>query len=53
MSIHPLWGQLIGVLTLASMLAFIGIWVWVWNRRHHDKYAALARLPMEDEENQP
>lgn len=53
MTVHPLWGHVIGVFTLASMLAFIGIWIWVWNRRHRDKYEALARLPMEDEENQP
>jgi cbb3-type cytochrome oxidase subunit 3 len=31
------------------MLSFIGIWIWVWNGRHKEKYDALARMPMEDE----
>ncbi|MDR2240835.1 MAG: cbb3-type cytochrome c oxidase subunit 3 [Zoogloeaceae bacterium] len=32
------------------MLCFIGVWVWVWDRRHLPKYDALARLPLEDRE---
>ncbi len=43
------WGHLTGVLIVMMMATFVGIWIWVWNRRHKDKYAALARLPMDDE----
>ncbi|MBS0364210.1 MAG: cbb3-type cytochrome c oxidase subunit 3 [Proteobacteria bacterium] len=48
-----LWGHLTGVLIVLMMLTFIGIWVWVWNDRHAQKFEALARLPMQDEEQQP
>lgn len=50
MSVHPIWAQVIGAFTLATMLSFVGIWIWVWNGRHKAKYDALARMPMEDEE---
>jgi cytochrome c oxidase cbb3-type subunit 4 len=47
---NPLWGHLIGVITVMSMLSFIGIWIWVWDRRHQPKYDALAHLPSQDQE---
>ena len=50
MIIDPLWANLIGAFTVLTMLSFIGIWIWVWNKRHKAKYDALARLPMDDEE---
>lgn len=50
MTIAPFWGHLAGAFTLATMLAFIGIWIWVWHSRHKSKYDALARLPMNDED---
>ena len=49
MTVHPVWGQVIGVFTLLTMLTFIGIWLWVWNRHHKSKYDALARIPMDDD----
>lgn len=51
MTIAPFWGHFAGVVTLATMLSFIGIWFWVWQSRHKPKYDALARLPMDDEES--
>ena len=51
MNIQPFWGNLIGVFTVAIMLSFIGIWVWGWHSRHKQKFDALARLPMKDEES--
>jgi cbb3-type cytochrome oxidase subunit 3 len=51
MTIAPFWGHLVGVFTLATMLSFIGIWIWVWQARHKPKYDELARLPMNDEES--
>lgn len=44
----PFWGNLAGVITVVLMVTFIAIWIWVWNARHKLKYDALARLPMDD-----
>jgi cbb3-type cytochrome oxidase subunit 3 len=30
------------------MLAFIGIWVWVWRPSHRRKFERLSKLPLED-----
>ncbi|MBN8726131.1 MAG: cbb3-type cytochrome c oxidase subunit 3 [Xanthomonadales bacterium] len=48
MTLDPLWGQLIGVVTLLSMLAFIGIWIWLWLPQHKRKFDRLSRLPMQE-----
>ena len=45
---NPLWGQLIGVITLVLMLVFIGIWAWAWLPHHKREFDALAKLPMQD-----
>jgi cytochrome c oxidase cbb3-type subunit 4 len=50
---NPLWGQLIGVVTLVLMLVFIGIWAWAWLPHHKREFDALAKLPMEDWEGKP
>ena len=42
------WGQIAGAITLAVMLAFLGIWAWVWLPQHQRKFHELAALPMED-----
>lgn len=47
----PLWGHMIGVIIVLMMLSFIGIWIWLWDRRHLPKHDALARLPLEDGED--
>ena len=47
---NPLWGHLAGVITLAVMLAFLGIWAWAWLPQHKRSFDALAKLPMEDVE---
>ena len=50
---NPLWGQLIGVITLVLMLVFIGIWAWAWLPHHKREFDALAKLPLEDGEGKP
>lgn len=50
MTISPFWGQFAGAITLATMLSFIGIWVWVWLPQHKRKFDHLAQLPMQDED---
>lgn len=46
---NPIWGPIAGAFIVAMMIAFIGIWVWVWLPRHKRTFDALARLPLEDE----
>ncbi|MCE5232043.1 MAG: cbb3-type cytochrome c oxidase subunit 3 [Mizugakiibacter sp.] len=44
---NPIWGHLVGVITVLLMLTFIGIWIWAWNARHKHAFDRLARLPLE------
>jgi len=48
---NPLWGHIVGIATVIVMLAFIGIWVWAWLPQHKPDFDALAKLPMEDDED--
>lgn len=49
---NPIWGQIAGVMIVLMLVSFIGIWIWLWNKGHKKTFDALARLPMEDEEDQ-
>jgi cytochrome c oxidase cbb3-type subunit 4 len=44
------WGHAVGVLIVAMMLSFIGIWIWAWLPFHKSDFDRLARLPMRDDE---
>lgn len=46
---NPIWGPIAGAFIIVMMLAFVGIWAWVWLPRHKRKFDALARLPLEEE----
>ena len=48
---NPLWGHLAGIVTVLVMAIFIGIWAWAWLPRHKDAFDALARLPLEEAED--
>jgi len=48
----PLWGHIVGIVTLIVMLAFIGVWAWAWLPRHKRAFDALARLPLEEPEDE-
>jgi cytochrome c oxidase cbb3-type subunit 4 len=48
----PFWGHVTGVVTVVLMLVFIGIWGWAWLPQHKRKFDALARLPMDDAEDE-
>ena len=50
---NPLWGQLIGFVTLVLMIVFLGIWAWAWLPQHKREFDALAKLPLEDTEEKP
>lgn len=46
---NPIWGQIAGGFTLAMLLSFLGIWVWLWLPQHKRKFDRMAQLPMQDE----
>ena len=47
-----LWGHVAGIVTVTVMLVFVGIWIWAWMPWHKRSFDALARLPMEDGEDE-
>ena len=49
---NPLWGHVIGMATALVMLAFLGIWAWAWLPQHKRDFDALAKLPMQDVEDE-
>ena len=49
----PLWGHLVGVMTVVTLLVFLAIWVWAWSPWHRARFDDLARLPMMDGVDEP
>jgi cytochrome c oxidase cbb3-type subunit 4 len=49
----PVWGHIAGIVTAIVMLVFIGIWAWAWLPYHKRTFDALARLPMQDGQDEP
>jgi cytochrome c oxidase cbb3-type subunit 4 len=47
---NPVWGPIAGAFIVLMMVAFIAIWVWAWLPCHKRDFAALARLPMQDDD---
>lgn len=47
---NPIWGPIAGAFIVLMMLTFIGIWIWAWLPHHQRDFAELARLPMQDED---
>ena len=41
--------MLSGIFTTLSLLAFLGVVVWAWDKRNADRFAEAARLPLEEE----
>ena len=37
------------VVTVISLLAFLGIVAWAWSRRNRERFDEAARLPFQDE----
>ena len=48
---NPIWGTVAGIFIIVMMLTFIGIWIWAWLPRHKRSFDALARLPLEDDDD--
>lgn len=50
---NPIWGHIIGVVTVVLMLIFIGIWIWTWRKRHRSTFKRMSEIPMEDKPEGP
>jgi cytochrome c oxidase cbb3-type subunit IV len=50
---NPIWGHVVGVFTVLLLLAFVGICAWAWLPYHRRTFDSLARLPMQDDEEDP
>jgi len=37
------------VVTVISLLAFVGIVAWAWSRRNRERFDEAARLPFQDD----
>ncbi len=37
------------IVTLVSMLTFLGIVAWAWSRRNKERFEEAAQLPFQDE----
>jgi cytochrome c oxidase cbb3-type subunit IV len=37
------------IATVASLAAFVGIWVWAWRRSNRDRFEEAGRLPFEQD----
>lgn len=38
-----------GIITVTTLFAFLGIWVWAWSSRRKAEFKASAELPLEDD----
>jgi cytochrome c oxidase cbb3-type subunit 4 len=39
-----------GLLTLATFVAFIALWVWAWSNKRKPDFDAAAQLPLEEDQ---
>ncbi len=45
-------GMVRGILTAVLFAAFIGLWFWAWSGKRRADFAALAALPLEEDDAQ-
>lgn len=38
-----------GLITVVTLLAFLGIWVWAWSKRRAQDFDESAALPLEED----
>ncbi len=43
-----IWGHLIGVMIVIMIVSFLGMWIWVWQKRHKPTFDQLSSIPMQD-----
>ncbi len=37
------------IVTVVSLLTFVGIWVWAWSRKNQARFDEAARLPFQSD----
>jgi cytochrome c oxidase cbb3-type subunit 4 len=37
------------IVTVLSLVTFIGIWAWAWSKKNRARFEEAARLPFQDE----
>jgi cytochrome c oxidase cbb3-type subunit IV len=42
-------GVVRGMITLALLLLFVGLFIWAWSSRRKDLFDRMAQLPLEDD----
>jgi cytochrome c oxidase cbb3-type subunit 4 len=45
-------GTVRGLITLAVLVLFVGLWAWSWSRKRQPEYDAAAELPLQDDDGQ-
>jgi cytochrome c oxidase cbb3-type subunit 4 len=46
-------GTVRGLITLAILVLFVGLWAWNWSRKRKPEYDAAAQMPLADDDGQP
>lgn len=46
-------GLIRGLITVALLVLFIGLWVWSWSKKRSAMFDAAAQLPLDDDEKRP
>ena len=39
-----------GVLLVALIIGFLGIWAWAWSKKRKPEFDRAARMPLEEDE---
>ena len=37
------------IVTVLSLVTFVGIWAWAWSKKNQAQFEEAARLPFQDE----
>lgn len=37
------------LITVLSLITFVGIWVWAWSRKNQQRFDEAAKLPFQSE----
>ena len=37
------------IVTVLSLVTFVGIWAWAWSKKNRARFEEAARLPFQDE----
>lgn len=46
-------GLVRGLITVAMLALFIGLWFWSWSKKRTVEFEAASRVPLEDDSDRP